>query len=498
VAFEVNHIQAVDTVVPTVTIADNVPNSANGAVTFTYTFSEAVTGFDANDITVTGGTKSTFTAVSPTVYTLVVNTNPNSTTPINLTTSTTGVVDAAGNQVVTPNVYTQTVDSSVPTVQISDSVSGTANGVVTFTYTFSEAVTGFDTNDITVTGGTKSTFTAVSSTEYTLVVTPTANSTTPITLATSTTGVSDTDGNTAVAPVDYTQTVDTVAPTVSSVVISAAGASGTRVDPGDVVTVTTTYSEAVSGSPTTAPTLTIGTETGIAMTPGVSTGNTITWTYAIGVNGIADTGSISVVGDMAAGVRDLAGNTLTGTTPTAMGTFVADSSVISMGTWGGQLIAPVQVEGKWYYVWDVNGNGTHGTGDSKTLDQIEQMFYGNSTGTVINESNRTMTLANGMQIMLPTVGVSPVTGTPNPVYLSGTAVSSGTVANTTYDDYLAIWDAYNGAGTGTGVSGLPSTWTDWFWSASPLGTGHAVVSLGLGRVHEGVDSASTMVVFQVL
>ncbi|MBI1291643.1 SUMF1/EgtB/PvdO family nonheme iron enzyme [bacterium] len=38
--------------------------------TFTFTFGEAVTGFDDSDVTVTGGTKGTFTPVSATVYTL--------------------------------------------------------------------------------------------------------------------------------------------------------------------------------------------------------------------------------------------------------------------------------------------------------------------------------------------------------------------------------------------------------------------------------------------
>jgi hypothetical protein len=109
---------------------------------------------------------------------------------------------------------------------------------------------------------------------YTLVVTPTANSIAPIELSNSTTGVIDAAGNVATAPTTYSQAVDTVAPTVSSVVISATGASGTLLNAGDVVTVTTTYSEAVSGQPTTAPTLTIGTETGIALTAGTTTGNT--------------------------------------------------------------------------------------------------------------------------------------------------------------------------------------------------------------------------------
>ncbi|WP_411877492.1 Ig-like domain-containing protein [Polaromonas sp. YR568] len=64
----------------------------------------------------------------------------------------------------------------LPTLTVTDSVaSGPTNAAVTYTFTFSEAVTGFDANDITVTNGTKGTFTPVSATEYRLVVTPTAN-----------------------------------------------------------------------------------------------------------------------------------------------------------------------------------------------------------------------------------------------------------------------------------------------------------------------------------
>jgi hypothetical protein len=115
-------------------------------------------------------------------------------------------------------------------------------------------------------------------------------------------------------------------PTVSGVVISATGASGTLLNAGDVVTVTTTYSETVTGQPTTAPTLTIGTETGITLTAGTTTGNTRTWTYTITDTGTTDTGSISVVGNLVAGLSDGTGNAATGSTPAATGSFVADTT----------------------------------------------------------------------------------------------------------------------------------------------------------------------------
>lgn len=49
-------------VAPTCTITDNVSGNVNvgGSVTFTFTWSESVTGFDSADISVTGGAKGTF------------------------------------------------------------------------------------------------------------------------------------------------------------------------------------------------------------------------------------------------------------------------------------------------------------------------------------------------------------------------------------------------------------------------------------------------------
>ena len=75
-------------------------------------------------------------------------------------------------------------DTSVPTVEITgvpDRISGTSD--ITATFTFSEDVTGFATDDVTVTGGTKGTFTATSATVYTLAITPTGGSNVVVTVA---------------------------------------------------------------------------------------------------------------------------------------------------------------------------------------------------------------------------------------------------------------------------------------------------------------------------
>ena len=73
----------------------------------------------------------------------------------------------------------EATDKIAPTVVITDSVAAaTATGPVTFTFTFSEEVKDFTAEDVLVTGGDKAaTVTKSSATVYTLVVTPTANTT---------------------------------------------------------------------------------------------------------------------------------------------------------------------------------------------------------------------------------------------------------------------------------------------------------------------------------
>ena len=78
-----------------------------------------------------------------------------------------------------------TTDTTPPTVAITDNVSvATASGPVTFTFAFSEDVgTSFVVEDVTVTGGAAGTLTKVNATQYTLVVTPAANTTGTISVA---------------------------------------------------------------------------------------------------------------------------------------------------------------------------------------------------------------------------------------------------------------------------------------------------------------------------
>lgn len=116
-----------------------------------------------------------------------------------------------------------TPDTTAPTVTITDNVSGTANGDVTFTFTFSEVVTGFEASDVTVTNGTKGTFAmANDGRSATLVVSPTADSsgTIGVSIAAATFADSADNANTAIASANQAFDTTTDEPTPSTNLIT--------------------------------------------------------------------------------------------------------------------------------------------------------------------------------------------------------------------------------------------------------------------------------------
>ncbi len=86
----------IDTVPPTLTISSDATGVANGNIVFTFTFSEPVTGFDANRVVVTNGIKGAFSSVSSSVYTLEVS-PPVGTGTLTVEVTPSGIMDSAGN-----------------------------------------------------------------------------------------------------------------------------------------------------------------------------------------------------------------------------------------------------------------------------------------------------------------------------------------------------------------------------------------------------------------
>ena len=162
-----------DSNLPTVVIAPNNITTNASPITFTFEFSEAVIGFTNIDVTVTNGSKGTFTAVDSDSYTLLVT--PAADGAVTVSISSFRFQDLATNNNDTTTSVSVTSERTPPSLTITPSSGSTNAATITYTFQFTETVTGFDTTDITVTNGTKGGFTAVDGDTYTLVITPTSD-----------------------------------------------------------------------------------------------------------------------------------------------------------------------------------------------------------------------------------------------------------------------------------------------------------------------------------
>ncbi|KKA04990.1 glycosyl hydrolase [Pseudomonas ogarae] len=293
----------------TVVVANTNLNSG-GTSTVTITFSEAVTGLTAADLTVQNGSVGTLTSGDGGITwtgTLTAASDIADTTNI-ITLNNTGVADLAGNAGV------GTTDSN--NYIVNDTVAPTASIVVsdtalrigetsTVTITFSEAVSGFTTADMTVANGTLS---GLSSSDggitWTATLTPDAAITdTSNLIVLNNTGVADLNGNAGVGTTNSNNyAVDTQRPTATIVV------SDTALRVGETSVVTITFTEAVSGFTTADLTVANGTVTGLSSSDGG-----ITWTGTLTPSAsVSDTSNLITLDNT--GIADLSGNAGSGTT----------------------------------------------------------------------------------------------------------------------------------------------------------------------------------------
>ncbi|ROM77365.1 glycosyl hydrolase [Pseudomonas brassicacearum] len=293
----------------TVVVANTNLNSG-GTSQVTITFSEAVTGLTAADLTVQNGTVGTLTSGDGGITwtgTLTAASNIADTTNI-ITLNNAGVADLAGNAGV------GTTDSN--NYVVNDTVAPTASIVVTdtalrvgetslVTITFSEAVSGFTAADLTVANGSLS---GLSSSDggitWTATLTPDAVVTDTSNLVIlNNTGVADLSGNAGVGTTNSNNyAIDTLRPTASIVV------ADTALRAGETSLVTITFNEAVSGFTTADLTVANGTVTGLSSSDGG-----ITWTGTLTPSAsVSDTTNLITLANT--GIADLSGNTGTGTT----------------------------------------------------------------------------------------------------------------------------------------------------------------------------------------
>ncbi len=207
---------------------------------------------------------------------------------------------------------------------------------------------------------------------------------------------------------------------------------------------------------------------------------------------------------------DAAGNSIT-SAPTAF--TIAPPAVIDLGDGNGQLIDPIFVDGNYYYYWDKDEDGkgmddlNPDMGDWFTHNELDAIFKYDSSGNLrdsnLNDTNDTYRYAdiNGYHLALPTYGGD----ISNDHAQLGTAIDNVPAGeiNPTYDDLVAIWDAYNGGSvTTTAVPGEPHGWaTGEYWSATPYtydSTMHYRMDISNGTGGANPDSDTNWTAVQVI
>lgn len=333
-------ITATDDVAPSVSSISRDGAASTNATSLDYivVFSEAVTGLDATDFTLssTGTANGTIASISGSgdTYTVTVNgVSGEGTLKLDFNGAGTGVNDLNGNPV--SGVFTSgqryTVDTTPPSATIVVSQSTLLAGQTSLvTITFNEAVTGFTVDDLTVANGTLSTLTSADGgVTWTTTLTPATSFTDPTNLITlDNSGVSDLAGNAGTGvSTSNNYAIDTARPSATIVVTDDA------LKIGETTEVTITFSEAVLGFTLDDLTASNGSLTAL------TTSDNITWVATLTPS--ADvTASSSVITLDNTGVVNAAGNAGTGTSTSNAYTIdtaapaVSSVSVPSSATYG--------------------------------------------------------------------------------------------------------------------------------------------------------------------
>lgn len=207
-----------DPIVPTMTVECLQGESGfygNDALyTFTFFSSESTTDFNVNDIRCEGGNITDFTGNG---FTYTGTFYPNSDGSKNVHVNAGWYHDAAENSNEPSNTFTWTHDTTAPTVMISCSTieeNETTNlDAQTFLFTWSEAGTSFEQNDIAIVNGAISEFTQIDDTVYSVVVTNTIDG--AMSISVSNGNVADVGGNTNPDSSSYDWIFDSTSPTIS-------------------------------------------------------------------------------------------------------------------------------------------------------------------------------------------------------------------------------------------------------------------------------------------
>ncbi|WP_234839505.1 retention module-containing protein, partial [Aeromonas caviae] len=309
----------VDTAAPSVEVNivdDKLTVGETSPVTFT--FSEKVTGFELGDLTVVGGTVTGLTtADGGKTWTATFTPTPGFEGTASVTVNSGSYTDLSGNAG-TGGSDRAPVDTAAPSVEVNivdDKLTVGETSPVTFT--FSEKVTGFELDDLTVVGGTVTGLTTADGGKtWTATFTPTPGFEGTASVTVNSGSYTDLSGNAGTGGSDRAP-VDTAAPSVEVNIVDD------KLTVGETSPVTFTFSEKVTGVELDDLTVVGGTVTGLTSSDGGKTW-TATFTPTPGFEGTA---SVTV---NEGSYTDLNGNAGTGGSDTAGADIKAPSVIVNI------------------------------------------------------------------------------------------------------------------------------------------------------------------------
>ncbi|GDY14470.1 hypothetical protein LBMAG53_33480 [Planctomycetota bacterium] len=192
-----------DATTPTATLSASA-GPFNAPFTVTITFSEAVTGFTASDLSVTNGSASALSGTGP--YTTTITPTADGVVTIDLPASS--AIDAAGNNNSAATQLSRLFDAASPSVVLS-APTGPFNGPFVVTITFSESVSGLLANDVVVSNGNAGVLTGGPIT-YSVAIVPLDG---PVSVSLPAASVIDAVGNSNTTSNVLTRLADLVPPT---------------------------------------------------------------------------------------------------------------------------------------------------------------------------------------------------------------------------------------------------------------------------------------------
>ena len=451
-----------DTTRPTVAIT-GVPAAANAAFTATFTFSEAVTGFESGDITATGATVSGFSGSGAT-YTATIT--PTGDYAVSVAA---GVAqDSASNTNTASSSESGTWDTTRPTVAITG-VPAATNAAFTATFTFSESVTGFVLGDITATGATVSSLSG-SGASYTATITPTGNYAVSVAA-----GVAqDSASNTNTASNAASGTYDTTRPTVAITGVPAATNA--------VFTATFTFSESVTGfvpGDITATGATVSSFSGSGASYTATITPTANYTVSVAAGVAEDSANnTNTASSTRSGTYDATGPTvtITGVPPTTNAAFTAKitfSEAVTGFVSGGITATGATVSG-------FSGSGASYTATITPTGNYTVSVAAGVAQDSTNNPNTASNVASGTwDATRPTVTITGVPATTNGVF-----TATFTFSEAVTDFVLGDITATNA--TASGFSGSGATYT-----ATITPTGDYTVSVAAGVAEDSGGNPNT-------